>query len=433
MNSTKTPTRESQGAAELQRLPNLDVLLGKIEEELTDREGLGILSITVVRRRECVGEDSWEAYESILREITFFLSKFQQRRMRRTDTLLEPSLSGNTFVILLDRPREDRPLSMADISRVRNRLLRSISAHIGRRLSHTITERFGIFVGGTLMHHEPAADSRRMIYRSLEEAIANAMTRQEEEERQHAVHLREILRSGRIDIVYQPVVEVVERRIMGFEALTRLPQRQFDSPDLLFKVANENGSLWALERLCRRKALESLPPLDKRQMLFLNIEPDSFFDPQLRKRKFLRWIERAGLDPHRLVLEVTEHAAIADFDLFRRKLVEIRSLGFQLAMDDVGAGYAGLQAITAIRPDFIKVDMTLVRDMHLDLIKRELIETIRRFTDSTGIVMIAEGVESRAELESLTRAGVRCAQGYLFAKPDSPPRQPRWQPVTEKR
>lgn len=427
-----SPTRQSERGAELHRLPNIDVLLGKIEEELSDREGLGILSITVVRRRNSGEQDSWEAYETILREISFFLAKFQRRRMRSTDILLEPSLAGNTFVILLDRPREGRPLGMADIGMVRNRLLRSVSAHVGRRLSHTITERFGIFVGGTLMRHEPAADCRRMIYRSLEEAIADAMSQQEEEERMQAGRLKEVLKRGRIETVYQPVVDVVERRVMGFEALTRLPERQFESPDLLFKVANQNGSLWDLERLCRQKALENLPRLDERQMLFLNIEPDSIFDPQLRKRKFLRWIEHAGLDPHRLVLEVTEHAAISDLDAFRSKLDDIRELGFQIAMDDVGAGYAGLQAITTMRPDFIKVDMTLVRDMHLDRIKRELIETIRRFTDSTGIVMIAEGVESRAELESLTEAGVRCAQGYLFAKPDSPPRKPRWQLVAAK-
>jgi hypothetical protein len=198
-------------------------MLGKIEEELADRDGLGILSITVVRRRKGMDGASWEAYETILREISFFLSKFRQRRMRRSDILLEPSLAGNTFVILLDRPRDDRPLEMADIGMVRNRLLRSVSAHIGRRLSHTITERFGIFVGGTLMRHEPGADCRRMIHRSLEEAIADALSQQEEEERLQAVRLKEVLKSGRIETVYQPVVDVVERRVMGFEALTRLP------------------------------------------------------------------------------------------------------------------------------------------------------------------------------------------------------------------
>ena len=95
-------------------------------------------------------------------------------------------------------------------------------------------------------------------------------------------------------------------------------------------------------------------------------------------------------------------------------------------MDDVGSGYAGLQTIAEMRPDYLKVDMALVRNMHLDSFKQELIATIRRFTDNTGIVLVAEGVENVEELESLTRAGVRCAQGYLFSRPDSPPLPPDW-------
>jgi EAL domain-containing protein (putative c-di-GMP-specific phosphodiesterase class I) len=126
------------------------------------------------------------------------------------------------------------------------------------------------------------------------------------------------------------------------------------------------------------------------------------------------------------VFEVTEHAAVRDFASLRRVLEEIRAVGFRLAMDDVGSGYAGLQTIAEIRPDFLKIDMSLVRDLHLDPIKRELISTILRFSESTGIAIVAEGVESEAELVSLADTGVRCAQGFLFAEPDSPPRAPDW-------
>jgi EAL domain-containing protein (putative c-di-GMP-specific phosphodiesterase class I) len=219
---------------------------------------------------------------------------------------------------------------------------------------------------------------------------------------------------------------MVERRVIGFEALTRPPQKQFSSPELLFKTAHREGVLWPLERICRRHALENLPPLTDGQLLFLNTEPESIFDPALRESTFIRQMKQAGLDPNHLVLEVTEHAAVEDFASLRRALDEIRSMGFLLAMDDVGSGYAGLQAIAEMRPDYLKIDMTLVRGMHLDPFKRELIATIRRFADSTGIVLVAEGVEQIAELESLAEVGVRCAQGYLFARPGSPPGQPDW-------
>ena len=283
-----------------------------------------------------------------------------------------------------------------------------------------------MYVGGSLMHHDASVDPDRIIYRALEESIADALNQQKREQKQHALHLRNILDAGAVSTVYQPVVDVVARRVIGFEALTRLPQAQFETPDVLFKAANEQGVLWSLERLCRKRALEHLPQLEEGQLLFLNIEPDSMHDPELRDSEFLDEIKRAGLDPRSLVLEVTEHAAVKDFAALRKVIDDIRALGFRLAMDDVGAGYSGLQTIAEIRPDYIKVDMTLVRDMHLDRFKRELITTIRRFTDNTGIILVAEGVENVAELQSLTEAGVRCAQGFLFARPDSPPNIPDW-------
>jgi EAL domain-containing protein (putative c-di-GMP-specific phosphodiesterase class I) len=218
----------------------------------------------------------------------------------------------------------------------------------------------------------------------------------------------------------------VDRRVIGFEALTRVGSGRFENIEMLFKAAEANDALWSLERLCRRKALESVPRIAGDQLLFLNIEPDSIHDPQLTGPPFLGALADAGLVPQQVVLELTEHSAVKDFVAFRQTLERFRSLGFRLAMDDVGSGYSGLQAIAEIAPDFIKADMNLVRGLHTSPIKRELIDTIRRFSDSTGITLVAEGVESPEELAALVAVGVRCAQGFLFARPGAPPLHPDW-------
>jgi EAL domain-containing protein (putative c-di-GMP-specific phosphodiesterase class I) len=233
--------------------------------------------------------------------------------------------------------------------------------------------------------------------------------------------------------VYQPVVDVVARRVIGFEALTRVRTGRFETVEMLFKAAEDNDALWTLERLCRQRAVQGLPPLEREQMLFLNIEPDSIEDPELTAPAFLRTLRESGLDPGQIVLELTEHSVVRDFASFRRSLSRFRALGFRLAMDDVGSGYSGLQAITELGPEFIKADMTLVRGIHESPIKRELIATIRRFSDSTGITLVAEGVELPEELEALMGVGVRCAQGYLFARPDAPPAEPNWDRVPKRR
>ncbi|HSN69080.1 MAG TPA: EAL domain-containing protein, partial [Thermoanaerobaculia bacterium] len=191
-------------------------------------------------------------------------------------------------------------------------------------------------------------------------------------------------------------------------------------------TAGDNGVLWPLERLCRRKALEGLPRLERDQCLFLNVEPDTIHDPDLAGDGFLERLRRAGLGPEQVVLELTERAAVRNYASFLRTLVGFRERGFRLAMDDVGAGYAGLHAIAELGPDFIKADMQLVRGLHRSAIKRELIATMARFARNTGITLVAEGVEERDELDSLRSIGVPCAQGYLFARPDAPPRPPDW-------
>jgi EAL domain-containing protein (putative c-di-GMP-specific phosphodiesterase class I) len=221
-------------------------------------------------------------------------------------------------------------------------------------------------------------------------------------------------------------VNVEERRVVGVEALTRASEPMFRNPATLFREAQRQGALWRLERLTRRRALESLPPLTASQLLFLNVEPESIHDPELAGPDQLEAMKLVGLDPQRIVLELTEHAVVRDFASLRESLRRCRDAGFRLAMDDVGSGYAGLQAIAEIGPDFLKVDMSLIRDVHLHPIKRELCATIQRFADSTGVTLVAEGVETREELASLTATGVRCVQGYLFARPDKSLAEPDW-------
>jgi EAL domain-containing protein (putative c-di-GMP-specific phosphodiesterase class I) len=162
------------------------------------------------------------------------------------------------------------------------------------------------------------------------------------------------------------------------------------------------------------------------ELLFLNVERDSFRDPELLGPSFRSELERAHLSPSQVVLELTEHTLIRDFQSFRARLRACRERGFRLAMDDVGTGYCGLQAIAEIQPDYLKIDMMLIRDLHTHPVKRELVATIRRFADSTNTVLIAEGVESREELDSLAALGVRHVQGYLFARPSKPPVIPDW-------
>lgn len=422
------PQRRADGRPDdpASEFPPLDQVLGSAAGQVAARGEIGLLSVTVLQRRHVAQGSGWHAYDAIVREIASFLRDYHRQRMRRDDRLFEPSVSGNTFALLLEPPRHGGALSDADLARVRMRLRRGLKVHLARTLPREAGESFGWYVGAALMRNEPGVRFERIAHRALEEAFADALREKDREGRRDAVQLARILHLGLVRSVYQPVVDIKDHRVVGFEALTRVGTGRFETVEMLFKAAEANDALWSLERLCRKRALEGLPSLGDGQLLFLNIEPDSIHDPQLTGREFPELLASAGLTPGDVVLELTEHTAVRDFVAFRKTLERFRTLGFRLALDDVGSGYAGLQAIAEIGPDFIKADMHLVRGLHQSAIKRELIDTIRRFSDSTGITLVAEGVETADELDALMRVGVRCAQGYLFARPGAPPSFPDW-------
>jgi len=419
--SLKTPLAKS-GA-----LP-LNELIDQISDSLHHCQEIGLLTISVLSARGDTGDD-WQGYRDLLDEISTFLDRFVRERLRKEDTLLAPLLTGNTHLLVLGPPREERALAAEDTARVRERLEHELRGYLEPRLDHQLHERYGVFVGDSRVRHRSGADPHRLIYYGIEQAQARAIERRQETSLRHAASLQQILATSKIDVVYQPLVNAVERRIIGYEALTRLPGGEFCSPDTLFRVAAEHGVLWSLERLCRARALQQLPPLEADQRLFLNLEPESFHDPELQERPFLEALDRAGLEPSRVVLELTERAAVRDFVAMRRQLDRLRELGFPLALDDVGSGHAGLQTIAEIRPDYLKIDMALVRNMHLDSVRREIVRSICDFATRTETLLIAEGVESSAELDSLVAAGVRCVQGFLLARPACPPEKPRWEKI----
>jgi EAL domain-containing protein (putative c-di-GMP-specific phosphodiesterase class I) len=408
------------------RPPEVQELTEHIRTELARSGQLGVISVSVLDRHPVDSHGRWPSYEAVLDEITRYLHDYLTRKLRTTDRLFGPSANGNGFVILLDRPREGRDLDPTDLARVRLRLRNGLRGHLCRELDEHVFTAFGCYVGGAIMRHRAETPVERIVYRALESAFADALSDKERDDRRGVVNLYHVLETKQVKTVYQPVVDVVERRIVGYEALSRVPRVRFPNPEELFKVAHEQQSLWQLERLCRERALDGVPALDPGQLLFLNVEPESMQDPELLGDAFVERLASVGLAPTQVVFEITEHSAIRDYAAIRAHLARARDRGFRLAMDDVGSGYAGLQSIAEIAPDFLKVDMSLVRDVHRHTIKRELISTIRRFTDSTGITLIAEGVESLHELGSLTAAGVRCAQGFLFARPAAPPDLPDW-------
>ena len=405
---------------ELTDLPTVPLLLGRIRRLLKESRQLGLLSISLLQNERGEQTLGWQGYESMVRSVASFLVEIKKVALRREDYVSEVMISGNAFVILLSPPRGEQGIAYPDIDKVRLRVAGRLERFVRDRLPAEVQETFGLYVGCTVLSHDSSVRFERLVYSALEQAFTDSLQQRKKEQRDASLKLKMILKTEAVHPVYQPVIDLLERRVVGYEALARVAPDAFSGPDQLFKAAYDNDSVWKLDRLCRERAIRGARGLGEDQLLFLNMEPDSIHDPALRSEETFALLRDANLKPSQVVLEMTEHSAVRDFTSLRQLLSYLQFHGFRLAVDDVGSGYSGLKSIAEIKPDFIKIDMALIRDIHLHPIKQDLTGTIARFSTSSGITLVAEGVEGIEELRCLQALGVRYAQGYLFAPPAFP-------------
>jgi EAL domain-containing protein (putative c-di-GMP-specific phosphodiesterase class I) len=201
-----------------------------------------------------------------------------------------------------------------------------------------------------------------------------------------------------------------DETVAGFECLARFETEPYRSPDQWFAEAEEVGLAEELEIALARKALEALSELPKDILLAVNFSPATIMTESFSKLF-------ATLPLERVVLEVTEHAAVANYTELTARLHPFRLRGLRLAVDDAGAGHSSFRHVLDLRPDTIKLDMSLTRSIDRDRGRQALAGALSMFGRAMGSQIVAEGVESEAELEALRRVGVTKVQGYLTGRP----------------
>lgn len=225
--------------------------------------------------------------------------------------------------------------------------------------------------------------------------------------------INKVLRGNTMHMVYQPIFELQTNRVTGFESLARFADLPVRTPDLWFKEANQVGLGTELELCAIRHALQGIRQLELDPDIYISINasPATIMSGALRQ-----CLKDIG-DLSRLVLEVTEHDAVNQYEEINGSLKILRSQGLRIAVDDAGAGYASFRHILNLRPDYIKLDVSLTRDIDTDLARQALTVAFVHFSRETNCNIVAEGVETEAELETLARLGVSKAQGFYLSRP----------------
>ncbi len=222
-----------------------------------------------------------------------------------------------------------------------------------------------------------------------------------------------LIRDRQIAIMMQPIFDFARREPTGFECLSRFATEPRRSPDQWFNEAGSVGLGAALELAAIEAALERGMILPDPTYISINASAEVLMDDGFDAAI-------SAFPPHRLVIELTEHAAVGEYEILSSRLAPLREAGIKLAIDDAGAGYSGLQHIVQLQPDIIKLDMSLTRDIDSDQARRALASALVFYARETGSLIVAEGVETEQEMQTLKMLGIHRGQGYLLGRPMPP-------------
>ena len=399
-----------------ERLPDLD-------RELTERGSLGLLVLDASLLGTIEDRYGLQAYDEVRQRVLSITEDGRGKDYRAGDLLCLDQPRGLRFLFFLDRKRRRNvPLSVADLRAARARVMSSMVPSIARAAFPYIKQGPHLELGHGLAVYNPLLHTARMVERAFEEALAQAAHLRRSEKLLILERLQDVLLRENVVTAYQPILRMKEGTILGFEALSRGPRGSgLDTADSLFETAVSNGLRVELDRLCRRRALLSSGRIPSNSKIFVNTLPATMRDPQFRGKALIDFLDRAQVSPDRIVIEITEQEVIENYAMFREELAYFLSLGMSFAVDDVGAGYSGLESIAKLKPGYLKIDKSLVRDVHSNVVNRAMVNAIISLGHGIGAKVIAEGIQSEEELQVLRARGVDFGQGYHLGRPDAGP------------
>ena len=330
--------------------------------------------------------------------------------------LAEPGC--DEVMVLLFRKPGSAGFYRTEMPGFRQELARSLQADGGQVFYPYQKGAASLPVGMSVEIRNPQFGLSTQLRRLIDEGRRDCAFDVEARRRGTRQELLETVLDHRIYSVYEPIVEVESRTVFGYEALARGAEGSpFHSPLALFSAAEEHELVFELDCVCRQSGLRGAIDFPAGTKLFLNIRPTTIHDPSFQEARLIETLERCELAPSDVVFEISEQESISSFVAFREMRDYYRSLGFQFALDDTGAGYAGLEELLEIEPDYIKIDRAMVSGVDQDPARQDVLTALLQLADKMGAQVIGEGLDTLEELEMLGRLGIRFGQGWLFGHP----------------
>ena len=401
-------------------LPTYPLLFDRLRGELENRRHLGVLHVEISNLELVESLYGWQVFDRILARVSEVLQEAVGKELPSLTLLGINGVAGDRFVAFIVETADGREADNDYLAEVDERLRATLDAAFDVEEFVGMSPRLSFRTGHALLAEDPFYRFERQVYRAVDEARTLSARREKRREESWGTELKRIIQDSAVTMVFQPVVDLGTREVLGFEALARGPKDSFfEMPRAMFALSRRVGVAVDLDRLCRDTALRDWGQAAQVGKVFVNVLPSSLDDPAWLNGGVGALLQSASIEPADVVIEVSERAADSEADRFAEVMERIKRQGFGVALDDVGTGYATLTTLEKVRPDYLKLDVSMVRDVHRNLIKQEVLSALVQIAHTIDASVIAEGVESEEEATALREAGARYGQGYLFAAPGS--------------
>jgi EAL domain-containing protein (putative c-di-GMP-specific phosphodiesterase class I) len=410
------PGRDGSLAAN--RIRSFGEVLADAALNFSQDGALGLIAVDASALAEIERCFGCEAHQRTMSALAALTSDLIGDRLGISDMIVSGETGRNEILVLVFREPNELDFYRRELPGLARELSRGIHGRSHRIGYPYVRKNPTLPIGTAAALRNPTLGAETQLREALEEARDDTELSERIAERRRRQRLFDLVLEGQVRSVYEPIVDVATHTVYGYEALARGPEgSELHSPAALFASAEEQDLLFQLDCLCRQSGIDGARDFPRESKLFLNVRPTTIHDPNFRAEALDRTLERCNLRPNDVVFEISEQESIENFAIFREVRDYYGKLGFEIALDDVGAGYASLESVMELAPEYIKVDRAFVSGIDEAPMRQELLRALQAVAEKINARIIGEGLDTLEELETLGRLGISFGQGWLFGKP----------------
>lgn len=387
-------------------------VLEGVSKAFQEGHEVAIIVFNLVNQQNLFDQIGKQQHAQLIKNLKKFFQVYIEQEVNNKDVITLHDHYGDGITLLMKMNQDRHCISNID------NLMKKITYEVERSMIDLYPSVQPIFETGYMFIEKNEYSTQESILRAHRQAIAMAEKRVQSELNEMMFTINKIISQKTITLLAQPIIDVATQEIRAWEMLTRGPKGTvLESPLPLFSVARQTGRLYDLEMIIIEKLLQQVKATRFRQDIFVNCTPITLGNMRFTRdlKKLLQ--KYRGISPKQITFEVTERDSIEGLKDFIYNIKVLRVMGFKIAVDDTGAGYASLNTISEIMPDIIKIDRSVIENIDKNSVKESMLKGLLLVAREAGSLVVAEGIENEDEALVLTRNNVDLAQGYFYARP----------------